>query len=449
METAMGIFKAYDIRGVVPDELDTDLAYRIGRAVPEALSARTVFVSRDMRISGPEIAEALVKGMLDAGADVTNAGETSTPMNYFGIGKTGTDAGVMVTASHNPPEYNGFKVSRDEAKPVSYETGLDRIEELATGAQRPKAEKRGSEKKVDIFPPYLEHLRRFTEGIEKGLRFVVDCGNGITGKFVRDIFGLFDADFSGLYLEPDGTFPNHEANPLKAKNLKDLQAKVKETGAQMGVAYDGDGDRIAFVDEKAEIIPSDVLGALMARYVLKENPGATIIYDLRSSRIVKEEIEADGGRPLESRVGHSFIKARMREHNSPFAAELSGHYYFKDNYYTDCGDMALLLLLRILSKEGKPLSELMAPLKRYVASGEINYEVEDKEGAQSALEGAFKDAAEMHRLDGVTVRYDDWWFNVRPSNTEPLLRLNLEAVDEARVKKGVQRVEEILKGFQA
>jgi phosphomannomutase len=302
---------------------------------------------------------------------------------------------------------------------------------------------------IDIFPQYLEHLRQFTTGIEKGMKFVVDCGNGVAGKYVEEIFKLFEADFTGMYLEPDGRFPNHEANPLKPENVAELRQKVKEQQVQMGVAYDGDGDRIAFIDEKGEAIPSDILGALMARYVLRDEPGAVIIYDLRSSKVVKEEIEANGGKPLESRVGHSFIKALMREHNSPFAAELSGHYYFKDNYYTDCGDLALLLLLRILSKEDKPLSELIAPLKRYVHSGEINFEVEDKESALEKLQETFSDAGEKHALDGVTVRYDDWWFNVRPSNTEPLLRLNLEAIDEDHMQNGVAKVKEVLSAFES
>lgn len=442
-----GIFKAYDIRGVVPKDLDPEVAYRIGNAVPQALNAASVFVSRDARISGPELLETLVKGICDAGADVINGGETATPMNYFGTGKTGVDAGVMVTASHNPAQYNGFKVSGRDAAPVSYDTGLSAIEKLATEAEPLKKEPQGSEKQLDIFPRYLKHLKGFTSGIEKGMKFVVDCGNGVSGKFVPEIFKLFDADFHGMYLEPDGRFPNHEPNPLKPENVAELQKQVKNRDVQMGVAYDGDGDRIAFVDEKGQAIASDILGALMARHVLKENPGAVIIYDLRSSRVVKEEIEANGGKPIESRVGHSFIKALMRENNAPFAAELSGHYYFKGNYYTDCGDLALLLLLRILSREGKPLSELIAPLKRYVHSGEINFEVDKKDRALRKLQATFSDAGDIHTLDGLTVRYDKWWFNVRPSNTEPLLRLNLEAVDEEHMKEGVAKVEEVLRDF--
>lgn len=440
----MGIFKAYDIRGVVPDELDSELARRIGGALVKALEARSVFVSRDMRLSSPELAGALIGGILEAGADVMDAGETSTPMNYFGIGHTGAGAGVMVTASHNPPQYNGFKVSRDGAKPVSYESGLADIEKLAIKGTPGKPRKKGRLSSLDISGAYLEHLRPFAAGITPGMKVAVDCGNGMTGKFVPAVFGLFKAAYNGLYLEPDGRFPNHEANPLKPENMRDLQKQVRASGAELGIAYDGDGDRVAFTDENGGLVPSDLAGALMARHVLKKQPGATIIYDLRSSRALKEEIEAAGGRPLESRVGHSFIKALMRQHDCPFAAELSGHYYFKDNYYTDCGDLGLMLLMRILSDAGRPLSELIAPLQRYAASGERNYEVADKQAALTALERAFRDADEMHHLDGLTMRYRDWWFNVRPSNTEPLLRLNLEAVDAERMRQGVAKVEEVI-----
>ncbi|HHN46429.1 MAG TPA: phosphomannomutase/phosphoglucomutase [Planctomycetes bacterium] len=439
-----GIFKAYDIRGVVPGELSGELAYRIGRAVPEVLEASSVLVSRDMRISGPEIMGALIKGINESGADVLDAAEATTPMNYFGIGHFRVGGGVQVTASHNPAQYNGFKVSRSEARPVSYDTGLGEIERLATGRPPKLAARKGSVKKADVLEPYLAHLKKFSAGIKSGIKVVVDCGNGETGRFVPRIFEMLGLEMVGMYLEPDGNFPNHEPNPLKHENLRDLQAKVIETGAALGIAYDGDGDRIAFVDEKGGIVPSDIVGAAMSRRVLADHPGAAIIYDLRSSRVVEEEIRAAGGRPLESRVGHSFIKALMREHDAPFAAELSGHYYFRENFYTDCGDLALLLLLRILAEEGKPLSEIINPLKRYAASGELNFEVVDKEKCLDALKKAFADA-KVYELDGISIRRKDWWFNVRPSNTEPLLRLNLEAVDEELMRRGVQKVKEVLK----
>ena len=438
-----GIFKAYDIRGIVPSELSTDLAYRIGRAVPKVLKASSLLVSRDMRISGPEISNALMKGIVESGADVLDAGELETPMNYFAIGYFRAGGGVQVTASHNPAKYNGFKVSRDEAKPVSYETGLADIEKMAAGKMPKPAKKQGTVKKVDAVEPYMAHLKTFSAGIKGGMKVAIDCGNGECGRFVPRICEMLKLQYVGLYFEPDGNFPNHEPNPIKVENLRALQAKVKEAGVLFGIAYDGDGDRIAFVDDRGAVVPSDIVGAAMARRVLKDNPGAAIIYDLRSSKAVEEEIRAAGGKPLESRVGHSFIKALMRENNAPFAAELSGHYYFKENYYTDCGDLALLLLLRILDESGKRLSEIVNPLKRYAASGEINFKVEDKEGRMKAIKDAFSDA-KVYELDGVSVKYRDWWFNVRASNTEPLLRLNLEAVDEFQMKKGVEKVKKVL-----
>ncbi|MBN1808284.1 MAG: phosphomannomutase/phosphoglucomutase [Planctomycetes bacterium] len=438
-----GIFKAYDIRGIVPEQLSMDMAENIGRAVPPVLNASTVLVSRDMRVSGPDVMRALVKGITESGADVLDAGECTTPMNYFGIGHFGADAGVMVTASHNPSEYNGFKISREEAKPVNYETGLAAIERLATGDLPPAARVPGRVTGVDLVEPYMAHLKRLSEGVKGGMKVVVDSGNGETGRFVPRICGMLGLELTGLYLEPDGNFPNHEPNPLKAVNLRDLQAKVIETGADLGIAYDGDGDRIAFVDENGAIASSDLVGALMARRILDDNKGAAIIYDLRSSRVVPEVITAAGGKPLESRVGHSFIKALMREHESPFAAELSGHYYFRENFYTDCGDLALLLLLRIIAETGQPLSELMAPLARYSSSGEINFKVDDKDSRMATIRDAFADAT-VYELDGISVKYDNWWFNVRPSNTEPLLRLNLEAVDDDHLKAGIRKVEQVM-----
>jgi len=444
----LGIFKAYDIRGIVPRDLDAETAYRIGRAIPVVLDAKSIVVGRDMRTSGPEFVESLLRGISEAGADAVDMGLCTTPMNYFAIGFGGYDGGVMVTASHNPAAYNGFKVSRSGAAPVSYETGIGEIERLVLGFERgalpPKSDRPGEVRRVDHWPDCKKHFLRFAEGIGP-LKVVVDTGNGMAGKFLPEIFEALPCELVPLYFEPDGTFPNHEANPLKRENMLDLMAKVKEVGADIGVAFDGDGDRCMFVDERGEIVSSDLITAIIAPEVLAGEPGATIIYDLRSSRVVPEEIEKAGGVALETRVGHSFMKAVMRERDCPFGGELSGHYYFREHYYADCADLAMLFMLRLLSKSGGKMSELIAPLRRYHATGEVNFEVADKDAKIEELARAFSDG-EQSRLDGLTVRFAGWWFNVRKSNTEPVLRLNLEANtaevrDEARA-----RVEKVLAG---
>jgi phosphomannomutase len=439
----LGIFKAYDIRGIVPRDLDADLAYRIGRAIPHVLGAKSIVVGRDMRVTGEEIAGAVLKGIADSGADAFDMGLCTTPMNYYATGAGGYGGGIMVTASHNPAEYNGIKMSRENAAPVSYETGIGEIEKLVKGELPAKSESPGKIEKVDHWPECKAHFLKFNEGIGP-LKVAVDTGNGMSGKFLPEIFAELPCELVPLYFELDGTFPNHEANPLKRENMLDLMAKVKETGADIGVAFDGDGDRCMFVDERGEIVSSDLITALIARDVLPKHQGAVIIYDLRSSRVVAEEITAAGGVAVETRVGHSFMKGVMRERGAPFGGELSGHYYFREHYCSDCAELAMLSMLRLLSKSGKKLSELVQPLRRYHATGEINFEVEDKDSKIEELAAAFADGHES-RLDGLTVRYADWWFNVRKSNTEPVLRLNLEADTAERRDEARERVEAILK----
>ncbi len=440
----MGIFKAYDIRGIVPQDLNADLAYRIGRAIPHVLGAKSIVVGRDMRVTGPEIAGAVLEGIADSGADAFDMGLCTTPMNYYATGSGGYGGGVMVTASHNPAAYNGVKLSREDAAPVSYETGIGEIEKLVTGELPAKAATPGKIEKVDHWPECKAHFLKFASGIGP-LKVVIDTGNGMSGKFLPEIFDELPCELVPLYFELDGNFPNHEANPLKRENMLDLMAKVKETSADIGIAFDGDGDRCMFVDERGEIISSDLITALIAREVLPNHQGATIIYDLRSSHVVAEEIEAAGGVALETRVGHSFMKGVMRERGAPFGGELSGHYYFREHYCSDCAELAMLFMLRILSKSGKKLSELVQPLRRYHATGEINFEVEDKDAKIEELAKAFSDGEES-RLDGLSVRYGDWWFNVRKSNTEPVLRLNLEADTAERRDEARARVEAVLKG---
>ena len=440
----MGIFKAYDVRGIVPKDLNAELARKIGRAAVKVLEADSVVVGRDMRISSDEIAKAFMEGVRESGADSIDTGQSTTPMNYFAVGRYGYGAAAMVTASHNPPEWNGFKFSRAEARPVSADTGLGEMERLVSSNELPPPARRaGRSVAKDIVGDYMDHLLSFA-GEVAPMKVAIDTGNGMAGRFLPVLFERLPCELCGLYLEPDGTFPNHEPNPLKLENMRDLQRFVKEINADIGMAFDGDGDRVALVDERGGIVPCDLITALLAREFLREEPGAHIIYDLRSSLVVPEEVKKAGGVPVEYRVGHSFMKGVMRERDAPMGGELSGHYYFRDTYYSDSGDLAMLTILRVLSREKVPLSELIRPLRRYHATGEINFEVEDKDAKIKELSEAFRDA-EVYFLDGVTVRYNDWWCNVRKSNTEPLLRLNLEAKTEKLRDEARRRVEEIIR----
>jgi phosphomannomutase len=420
-----GIFKAYDIRGVYPDEIDEDIARKIGIALATFLKAKTLVVGRDMRTSAPSVQKAFMEGVTSTGCNVIDSGMGTTPMNYFAIGYYERDGGAQTTASHNPAQYIGFKVSREKAIPLSYETGIGEIEKLVGSGVAAPSGGAGKIEQRDILPDYKKHVLSFADRV-KPLKVAVDTGNGVVGAFFNEVFGGLPLEIIPLYFEPDGTFPNHEANPLKAENMVDLQNAVREHGADLGVAFDGDGDRSMYVDEKGDIISSDLITALLAREILAKEPGAGILYDLRSSWVVKEEIEKGGGVPYEDRVGHAYMKATMRKHGCAVGGELSGHYYFRDNYYADSGMIALVKILNVLSAEDKPFSEIIRPLKRYHATGEINFEVEDKDGKMRELEGIFSDG-EISHLDGISVKYTDWWFNVRKSNTEPVLRLNLEA----------------------
>jgi len=414
-----GIFKAYDIRGIYPAELNESLARKIGMAFPAVIGAKNIVVGRDMRVSAPSIQKAFIEGATAVGCDVLDVGMVSTPMNYFAIGFYERDGGAQATASHNPGKYIGFKVSREQAIPMSYETGIGEIEEVVKSGHLPAmAMKKGKVETKNIVADYKKHLMKFADKI-RPLKIAVDTGNGVVGAFFNEVFGDLPLEIIPLYFEPDGTFPNHEANPLKPENMRDLQKAVKEHGADLGAAFDGDGDRSAYVDEQGNIISSDLITALLAREILQKEKGAGILYDLRSSWVVKEEILKYGGVPYIDRVGHAYMKATMRKHGCALGGELSGHYYWRDNYYADSGEIALIKVLNLLSAEKKPL-------RRYFATGEINFKVEDKDGKMRELEQIFHDGKISH-LDGISVEYKDWWFNVRKSNTEPVLRLNLEA----------------------
>ncbi len=428
-----GIFKAYDIRGVSPDELDEAGAERIGRATARFIGAAKLAVGRDARRTSPALFDALVRGIHQEGVDVVDLGLISTPMLYFAVERLGTGGGIMITASHNPARYNGFKICREHAIPIGEASGLKDIEGLAAQAADWAAKPQpGGTSAVDVSAGYVEHVLSLGSG-RKRLRVAIDCGNGMAAAGLEPLLEHLDLDVERLYFEPDGTFPNHEADPLKTENLQDLIAAVRRTNADFGVAFDGDADRAVFVDDTGVPIPSDLMTGLLAKGQLERSPGAVVLYDLRSSRVTAEEIEAAGGQSVMCRVGHSFVKAHMREVDAVFAGELSGHFYFRfsPSLVADDGVAALVTVLDLLAKEDRPLSELVAPLRRYSASGEINRRVEDVAAVLQEIESDHRDAPEISHLDGLLVRYPDWWFNLRPSNTEPLLRLNLEADTEA------------------
>ena len=432
----MSIFKAYDIRGIVPDELDPEMAYGIGRAVARFLDAERLAVGRDMRESSPEIAEALMRGVVDEATDVVDLGMVTTPMLYYGVDHLRTDGGIMITASHNPGQYNGFKICGKHATPIGEATGLKDIEKLtAERADAPPVSPRGSVETEAILETYVDHVLAIGSGRPE-CKVAIDCGNGIASVPLEPLLPRLPMEVDRLYFEPDGRFPNHEADPLKLENLVDLQKAVKKMGADFGVAFDGDGDRAIFVDEKAEPISADLVTALLARKQLQRVPGGRVLYDLRSSRVVSEEIEAADGKAEMCRVGHAFVKAQMRETGAVFAGELSGHFYFRFSPTLVCDDgaAAMVALLDVLADASQPLSELVAPLRRYHASGEINSRVTDVKAVIAAIERDHGDAPEVSQLDGLLVRYPDWWFNLRPSNTEPVLRLNLEADTDEKMQ---------------
>jgi phosphomannomutase len=427
------IFKAYDIRGITPDELDAEGAYHIGRATARFIGAANLAAGRDARRSSPEMFEALVRGVNDEGVDVVDLGLVSTPMVYYAVEALATGGGIMVTASHNPAQYNGFKICREHAIPIGEASGLLEIETIsaAVANEAPRSNP-GTSRSVDIRAGYVDHV--LAVGRERPrLKVAIDCGNGMAAVGLEPLLERLDLEVERLYFEPDGTFPNHEADPLKSENLRDLVAAVRRTGADLGVAFDGDADRAVIVDETGAPIPSDLMTGLLARRQLERKPGGRVLYDLRSSRTTAEEIEAAGGVAEMSRVGHSFVKAQMREVDAIFAGELSGHFYFRfsPTLVADDGIAAFVAVLDLLASENRPLSEIAAPLRRYSASGEINRRVGDIETILEEIRSEHADAPVVSQLDGLLVRYPDWWFNLRPSNTEPVLRLNLEADNES------------------
>jgi len=437
-----GIFKSYDIRGIYPTQLNDELAYRLGRAFAafllagnEAARPLTVAVGRDMRTSGPALSQAFTRGLVEQGVDVVDVGEVSTDAIYFAVGKYGLDGGAMITASHNPKEYNGFKLCREEAIALSSKEGLEDIRATIEHGVYPAPARAGAVSSRDILDDFAAHCLSFVDASKiKPFKIAIDCGNGMGGKTVPYVFRHLPCTVIPLYFELDGSFPHHPPSPIEPENMVDVQRAVLEHGCDLGVAFDGDADRMFVVDEKGELIGGGTVTALVAENELRKHPGAKILYNLICSRSVPEWIARHGGVPLRSQVGHSLIKATMRKEDVVFGGEHSGHFYFRDNWYADSGMIALLECLEVFSNAGKPVSAVVAPLQQRSQSGEINSVVADIPGKLAEIERAYADGAIDH-LDGVTVQYDHWWFNVRPSNTEPLLRLNLEADDRTTMER--------------
>jgi phosphomannomutase len=442
------VFKAYDVRGLYRSQLDEEGAYAIGRAYAEHFRPGRIAVGRDMRVSSPSMAAAAIEGAADGGADVLDLGLVGTERVYFAVGSLGLGGGICVTASHNPKEYTGMKIVREGALPVGGESGLldvrDRAQELAVSRHEPSA--RGAVTEHDVWPAFVDKVLSFVEPEAiRPLRVVIDAANGMAGAMLPPVLERLPIDAVTCHFEPDGTFPNHEPNPLLPENREFIVRKTLEEGADLGVAYDGDADRCFFVDDTGEFVPGDFATALLAESILGKEGGGKVIYDVRASRSVPETIERAGGVALVNRVGHAYIKHRMRQEGAVFGGEVSAHYYFRDFSQADSGVVPFLLLLELVSRRGRRLSELLAPYReRYFLTGEINTPVADVDAKLRELEERYADARVSH-LDGVSVDYEDWHFNVRPSNTEPLLRLNLEARSQALMEEKRDEVLELIR----
>jgi phosphomannomutase len=440
------VFKAYDVRGLYPDELDEAGAEAIGRAYVERFEPRRIAVGRDMRLSSPAMQAAVMRGAATAGADVLDLGLVGTEMVYFAVGSLELEGGIMVTASHNPKQYTGMKLVRRGALPVGGDTGLLDLRDLIDSGNWHVTE-RGEVRDVDIWPEYVARVLSFVDvDAIKPLRIVIDAANGMAGVMLPPVLERLPVETVRCYFEPDGSFPNHEPNPLLPENREFIVRKTLEEGADLGIAFDGDADRCFFVDDTGEFVPGDFATTLLAESVLEKEPSARIIYDVRASRAVPHTIERAGGVPLVNRVGHAFIKARMRKEDAAFAGEVSGHYYFRDFSQADSGVVPFLLMLELISKRGRRLSEILAPLRsRYFITGELNTPVPDVALKLQELKERYADGRISH-LDGISVDFDDWHFNVRPSNTEPLLRLNLEATSEELMERKRDEVLAVIRG---
>jgi phosphomannomutase len=443
------VFKAYDVRGIYSTELDEEGARAIGRAYVEEFEPRRIAVGRDMRISSPAVAGAFIEGAAGAGAEVLDVGLVGTEMLYFAVGELGLDGGAEITASHNPKEYTGMKIVRRGALPVGGESGLLEIRDRAlSGAAPSQGQALGQVSEYDVWPAYVERVLSFVDvSAIRPLRVVIDAANGMAGLMLTPVLERLPIAAVRCFFEPDGTFPNHEPNPLLPENREFIVRKTLEESADLGVAFDGDADRCFFVDDAGEFVPGDFATALLADSILAKEPGAKVIYDLRASWAVPETVEAEGGMPLVNRVGHAFIKHRMRKEDAAFAGEVSGHYYFRDFSQADSGVVPFLLMLELISKKGRKLSEILAPFrKRYFITGELNTPVSDVALKLQELKERFGREGTVSHLDGISVDAPEWHMNVRPSNTEPLLRLNLEARSPELMERKRDEVLAVIRG---
>jgi len=448
------IFKAYDIRGIYPEQIDETDAWKIGFSTARFLrsllrgyergqaNAQSLCVGRDMRTHSKAIAHALIEGMNASGANVIDIGMIDTPQMYFAINYLGTCGGVQVTASHNPAKYNGFKISGLNARPVGVDTGLKEIKHIATALLHTKGRVTGSVEKYDLTAEYKSHVLKFLNLNIRPMKIAVDASNGMAGKMMPLVFDGLPVEIVPINFEHTGEF-KHEPNPLVEKNLAEVKSATKKGKCDFGICFDGDADRLMMVDEKGVTISCDLMTALMVPYFLKKAPKSTIVYDLRSSLVVVEEIIKNGGTPRRERVGHAFMKKALRDSHAIFGGELSGHFYYRDNFYADSGLITLVHVLNIVSEADVPISELVKPLRRYYSSGETNFRVDDKQAKMDELAAKYSDGRIDH-LDGVSVMYKDWWFNCRPSNTEPLLRLNVEAKSKALLEEKLAEIEKQL-----
>lgn len=444
------IFKAYDIRGVYPEEINEEAVYRIGQAFAEFLKNegemgnRQIIVGRDARLSSDSLVESLIGALQNRAGDVIDIGLVSTPLFYWAITKEGSAGGAMITASHNPAQYNGLKLYLSQARPIDITSGLLQIKNLAAKDKADIPSAPGRVIKKSLLPEYLDFIKTKTDIKKiKPLKICLDCGNGTMGPEISELLKDLPGQAQVLFAEPDGRFPNHEANPMKEENLLALKEAVLNYQSDLGAAFDGDGDRVSFLDEKGEIIRGDFITTLIAQQLLKNNRGEKIFYEIRSSRLVPEAIIAHGGVPVLGRAGHSIIKRQMRQENIFFGGELSGHYFFKELGFVDNALLAMLKVWEVLSAESKPLSEIIKPFKKYFHSGEVNFEVKKADRLLVKVESYFSDG-QIKKIDGLTVEYPDWWFNLRQSNTEPLVRLNLEANSPELMEKKLAEVKSLI-----
>lgn len=434
----MSIFKAYDIRGIYPEELNEEIAKTIGNCFAQIIDGKTILVSRDMRESSKSLMDALIDGILETGKDVIDIGLASTPMMNFAVGKFDYDAGVQVTASHNPKEYNGFKTVGKGTIPIGYETGLNAVEDKVKKNEIRESENKGHREEKDVLSEYFDYVLKF-KGEIRPMKVVVDASNGMAGYTLPQILEELPGEFIKLFFKMDGSFPNHESNPLVEENLATLRKMVVREKADFGVIFDGDADRSCFVDEEGNIIRPDLITGIIAEEVLRGRKGEKILIDVRTSWAVKERIEELGCIPIKVKVGHAYARRKLREVNAILGGELAGHYYFRENFYCDSGVITFLYVLRTLSRKKKPISELVKPLMKYPGTGEMNFKTDKKDEIIEKMKDIYSDG-NISLLDGLTVEYDNWWFNLRKSNTEPYLRLNIEAKNEKVFEKKKKEV---------